>query len=129
MSDFSQLLEEYAAVAMYIDAKEAEIAEIKKVRDNIKAAVQASMCAIGITNAKSLDGHAVCLVTNLSTKVEDAEAFYSFVFSDEGGETYLTKHVSKEAVDAYMDDHEGEPPPGIKVETVNSIRFTKAKAK
>jgi hypothetical protein len=129
MSDFSQLLEEYAAVAVYIDAKEAEIADIKKVRDNIKAAVQAAMCEMGITNGKTIDGHAVTLVKNLSTKVEDADAFYGFVFSDQGGETFLTKHVSKEAVDAYMDEHEGTPPPGIKVETVNSIRFTKAKVK
>lgn len=126
MSEFSDLLEDYATLAVYIDGKEAEISEYKKARDNLKAAVLAQMSDIGIKNAKSLAGHAVCLVTNLSTKVEDAEAFYDFVFHH-GGETFLTKHVNKDAVDKYMDEHEGEAPPGIKVDTINSLRFTKAK--
>lgn len=128
MSEFSDLLEEYAAVAMYIDGKEAEIAEIKKVRDNIKAAVQAAMCTIGITNAKSTDGHAVTLVTNVSAKVNDAEAFFDWVF-EQGDDSFLQKRVNNDAVKTYVDEHNGECPPGVSMDTVNSLRFTKAKVK
>jgi hypothetical protein len=130
MSEFSDLLEEYAAVAVFIDNKEAEIAEIKKVRDKIKAAVQAQMCSIGITNARSVEGHAVTLVTNVSAKVADADAFWDFVFgSPEGGDTFLQKRVNNDAVKEYVDAHNGECPPGVTMETVNSLRFTKAKIK
>lgn len=126
MSDFSQMLEEYAAVAVFIDNKEAEIADIKKIRDKIKAALQAMMCDIGITNGKSVDGHAVTLVNTVSAKVQDAEAFFNFVF-EEGGDEYLQKRVNNDAVKAYADEHNGVCPPGITMETVNSIRFTRAK--
>lgn len=126
MSEFSDLLEDYATLAVYIDEKEAEIKGYKEARDNLKAAVLAQMSDIGIKNAKSLAGHAVCLVTNLSTKVEDREAWMNFVF-EQADDTFITNHVAKDAVDKYMDEHEGEAPPGIKVETINSLRFTKAK--
>lgn len=128
MSEFSDLLEEYSAIAMYIDGKEAEISEIKKVRDNIKAAVQAQMSAIGITNAKSVDGHAVTLVTNVSAKVNDAESFFDWVF-EQGDDSFLQKRVNNDAVKTYVDEHNGECPPGVTMETVNSLRFTKSKAK
>lgn len=128
MSEFSDMLEDYATLAVYIDGEEAKLKGYKEARDNLKAAVLAQMSDIGIKNAKSVAGHAVCLVTNLSTKVEDADAFFTFVFdSPDGGDAFLTKHVNKDAVDKYMDEHEGACPPGIKVETINSLRFTKAK--
>lgn len=126
MSDFSQLLEEYAQVAVFIDNKEAEISEIKKVRDKIKAALQAMMCEIGITNGKSVDGHAVTLVNTVSAKVEDADAFFNFVF-ETGDEGFLQKRVNNDAVKSYVDEHNGECPPGVTMETVNSLRFTRAK--
>lgn len=128
MSAFSDLLEEYSTVAMFIDDKEAEIADIKKIRDKMKAAVQAMMSEMGISNAKSIDGHAVVLVTNVSAKVADAEAFWEFVFeSPEGGDTFLQKRVNNDAVKAYVDEHNGTCPPGVTMETVNSLRFTRAK--
>lgn len=126
MSDFSQLLEEYAQVAVFIDNKESEIAEIKKVRDKIKAALQAMMCEIGITNGKSIDGHAVTLVNSVSAKVDDAEAFFNFVF-ETGDDGFLQKRVNNDAVKAYVEQNNGVCPPGITMETVNSLRFTRAK--
>lgn len=130
MSEFSDLLEEYAAVAVFIDNKEAELSDIKKVRDKIKAAVQAMMADIGISNAKSVEGHAVTLVTNVSAKVADAEAFWNFVFEHpEGGDEFLQKRVNNDAVKTYAETHNGECPPGVTMETINSLRFTKAKVK
>lgn len=128
MSDFSDLMEEYAAVAVFIDNKEGELVEIKKVRDKMKAAVLAQMATIGITNAKSTEGHAVTLVTNVSAKVADADKFWDFVFeSPDGGDTFLQKRVNNDAVKDYVDAHDGECPPGVTMETVNSLRFTRAK--
>lgn len=126
MSDFSDLTEEYATLAVYISEKEAELKMLNEVKDKMKAAMLAMMAEIGIKNAKSVDGHAVCMVANLSTKVEDREAWMNFVF-EQGDDTFITNHVAKEAIEKYMDEHEGEAPPGVKVETINSLRFTKAK--
>jgi len=128
MSEFSDLLEEYAQLACFIDDKESEIAEYKKVRDKIKAAVQAAMCTIGISNAKSTAGHAVVLVNNVSAEVNDAEAFLNWVF-ESGDDSFLQKRVNNDAVKSYVDDHNGECPPGVTMDTVNSIRFTRAKVK
>lgn len=128
MSEFSDLLEEYATVAVFIDNKESELVEIKKVRDKMKAAVLAQMATIGVSNAKSVEGHAVTLVTNVSAKVADADKFWDFVFeSPDGGDTFLQKRVNNDAVKDYVDAHNGECPPGVTMETVNSLRFTRAK--
>jgi len=126
MTEFQQLLEEYAQLAVYIDSKEAELSDIKKARDNAKAAVLAMMSSIGITSGKSTAGHAVVLVNTVSAKVQDAEAFFNFVF-ESGDDSFLQKRVNNDAVKAYVDEHEGECPPGIVMDTVNSLRFTKAK--
>jgi hypothetical protein len=126
MTEFQQLLEEYAQLAVYIDGKEEELAGIKKARDNAKAAVLAMMSSIGITSGKSTDGHQVVLVNTVSARVADADAFFTFVF-EEGGDGFLQKRVNNDAVKAYVDEHDGVCPPGITMDTVNSLRFTKAK--
>lgn len=128
MTEFQQLLEEYAQLAVYIDNKEEELSGIKKARDNAKAAVLAMMSSIGISSGKSTDGHQVVLVNTVSAKVADADAFFTFVFEhDEGGDHFLQKRVNNDAVKAYVDEHDGVCPPGITMDTVNSLRFTKAK--
>lgn len=125
MSEFNNLLEEYATVAEYIDQKESEISEIKKVRDKIKAALMAVMNNESIANAKSKAGHAVCLVKNNSAKVVDGAAFHSFVL-ESGDTSFLTKHVAADAVDDYLKEH-NQLPPGIEMTSALSLRFTKAK--
>ena len=128
MTEFQQLLEEYAQLAVYIDTKEGELSEIKKARDNAKAAVLAMMASIGITSGKSTEGHQVVLVNTVSAKVADADAFWDFVFeSPDGGDHFLQKRVNNDAVKEYVDAHDGALPPGITMDTVNSLRFTKAK--
>lgn len=126
MSDFQELLNEYAALAAYIDDKEDELAAIKKARDNAKAAVMAQMATIGISSGRSSDGHAVALVTKNSAKVEDSEAFFDFVFEC-GDETFLHKAASADRIKQYADEHNGELPPGITMATANTLRFTRAK--
>lgn len=125
MSEFSDLLEEFAALANYIDDKEGELKEIKKARDNAKAAVLAMMSSIGITNGKSVEGHSVCMVTASSAKVADREAFMNFIF-EQGDDSFITNHVSGERVKSYLDET-NTLPPGVTMESVNSLRFTRAK--
>lgn len=125
MSDFNELLEEYAAVAAYIDDKESDIARLKKVRDNIKTALMACMNDIGLSTAKSQAGHRVDVVTNSGVRVVDAEAFFDFVF-ESGDADFLTKRADVESVKAYLAAN-NELPPGVEMTQAQTVRFTKAK--
>lgn len=125
MSKFNELLEEYATVRAYIDDQEEALKPAKKVRDKIGQALLAEMNTMGLSNAKSQLGHSVTTVKSMSTKVEDREAWMNFVF-EQGDDTFLTTHVSKEAIEAYLTEH-NELPPGIAAESVLTLRFTKAK--
>lgn len=123
---FAQLVEDYTAIRDLIEAKEAEIKPLTKIKEKIGEALLAKMNELDMSSAKSKSGARVDTVRSVSTKVEDREAWMTFLF-ESGDDTFITNHVAKEAVELYMDDHEGEAPPGIKVETMKSLRFTKAK--
>ena len=123
---FAQLTEDYTAIRDLIAAKEAEIKPLKEVAEKIGEALLAKMNELDMKSAKAKSGARVDTVKNLSTKVEDREAWMTFVF-ERGDDSFITNHVAKEAIEQYMDDHEGEAPPGIKVESMLSLRFTKAK--
>ena len=127
MSEFAAMLEEYATIRVFIEDEEAKLKPYKEVRDSIQAAIQAHMNTIGITSAKSQEGHAVGLATTNSAKVVDAEAFFNFVF-EQGDESYLQKRVSPDAVKAYLDKN-NELPPGVTMESTTTLRFTRNKAK
>lgn len=123
---FAQLTEDYTAIRDLIAAKEAEIKPLKEVAEKIGEALLAKMNELDMKSAKAKSGARVDTVKNLSTKVEDREAWMTFVF-EQGDDSFITNHVAKEAIEQYMDDHGGEAPPGIKVESMLSLRFTKAK--
>ena len=125
MSEISQMLEEYVAIAEWLDSEEAKLKPAKEALGNIKEALLAQMNTLDLNSLKSQAGHAVARVKSSSAKVVDAEAFFDFVF-DTGDTSFLTKHVSKDAVEAYL-TAENKLPPGIASESVTSIRFTKAK--
>lgn len=60
-----------------------------------------------------------------SAKVDDREAFMDFVF-DGRQEGFLTSHVSKDAVEEYMKQHNGQLPAGIKWDSGYKVNFRKA---
>ncbi len=70
-------------------------------------------------------------VNKHSIKCEDHDAFLAFVRETENW-GMLTKHVAKEAVEAWMElmDPAGTgaspPPPGLKAETIITVQFRKA---
>lgn len=125
MSEISEMLEQYVQIADYIDGQEAQLKPAKEALANIKEALLGKMNELDLNSLKSIAGHAVSRVKTTSAKVEDAEAFYDFVF-DTGDTSFLTKHVSKDAVEAYIAE-KNETPPGVISEQVVTIRFTRAK--
>lgn len=125
MSNFTELLEEYATLAAYITGKEEEIAGAKKVRDKIKDALMAEMNTIGLSNAKSQAGHRVELVLNPGVRVVDAEAFFDFVFKC-GDTGFLTKRANADAVKDYLQVN-NKLPLGVEMTQTQTVRFTKAK--
>lgn len=64
-------------------------------------------------------------VTKDRVTCTDKDAFHAFVRKHQAW-NFLTSHVAKEAVDAWMENNEGQPPPGIKVEGYTEIQFRKA---
>lgn len=56
----------------------------------------------------------------LSVKCADRGAFHAFVFKHHAGE-YLTAHVSKDAVNTYMEENEGRLPPGIEARWYTNV--------
>lgn len=122
---FAGLVEDYAAIRELIDAEEAKIKPLKEIRDKIGQALLAELNKLEMSSAKAKNGARVDTVKALSVKVEDREAWLSFVFEN-GDDSFLTNHVSKEAVDAYISEH-NEPPPGVRTEQTVTLRFTKAK--
>jgi len=61
-----------------------------------------------------------------SVTCKDAQAFLDFVFKHNARQ-FLTAHVSKEAVENYMEGPgAGHPPPGVSVESFIQVQFRKA---
>ena len=58
----------------------------------------------------------------LRVTCQDVTTFHDWVFKYEQRQ-FLTAHVAKEAVQLYMDAHEGDIPPGLKTETYTKINF------
>lgn len=123
--DFNTLLEEFSTVAAFIDAKEDELAGIKKVRDKIKAALMAKMNEMKLTTGRSQAGHCVSIVSSSSAKVVDGDAFFAFVI-ETGNSDMLTRRASVEAIDEYL-AVTNKLPPGIEYVKANTLRFTRAK--
>ena len=58
----------------------------------------------------------------LSVTCPDKDLFHEWVRVN-GCWHFLTAHVSKEAVEQYIEEHEGQAPPHLKVDTYNAVRF------
>lgn len=99
------------------DALEKEIAPMQEALDTIENALTAKLHEIGDTDEgnrhiKTPYG-TVFREKWTSAKVEDHESWLEFVFNIDGRH-FLTKHVSKEAITTWMEEHNGSLPPGIK---------------
>lgn len=123
--DFNGLVEEYAALAAYVDDLEKQINKVKEARDNLKAALQAAMVTIGIDSAKSAAGHTITRVTNKFAKIVDANAFKDFL-ADTGELDLIQNRASVDACVSYAEEN-GVPPPGVELGSQTTLRFTRSK--
>lgn len=125
MSNLQEMVQQLAAIEIYLEEQELALKPAKEAAKNLRMAVQAMMNEVGTDSAKTPDGHRVTLVTNTSARVVDGEAYFNFV--DETGDfTFVQKRANLEAVLAYLAIH-NEPPPGIELTTVNTLRFNRSK--
>lgn len=70
--------------------------------------------------AGSTDHGTFFFKTTTSAKVADRAAFFNFVF-EHRAESYLTSHVSKDAVTEHI-EKTGSPPPGVNVEQLQVVQ-------
>ena len=126
MSEFQEMLDELAMLSNYIDDEEIKLKPYKTARDNLRAAVLGKLNEIGITSAKSTEGHGVTVASSTACKIEDGEAFFTFI-ELEGRTDMLERRASASTIKEYVQET-GKVPPGIRMETVNTLRFTRAKA-
>jgi hypothetical protein len=63
--------------------------------------------------------------TSTSIKVADREAFFNFVRDADAFEM-LTAAVAKDAVKAYMEEHQDVLPPGLEQSTFTKVNFRRA---
>lgn len=125
MPSLQELVAQLAAVECYIADQELALKPAKEAAKNLRAAVLALMNEVGTDSAKTPDGHRVVVVSTTNARIVDGDAFMEFV-DEEGGLEYVQKRANLEAVMAYLNEH-NEPPPGVSVETVNTLRFNRSK--
>lgn len=123
--NLSEMLEQYAEIKTYLDDELAKLKPVEKALENLRVAVQAKMNEEGITTAKSRAGHRLTLVNNKNARIVDNEAFVDFLW-ETGNLGYLQKRVKLDAVLEYLNEH-NEPPPGLEVTTINTLRFDRSK--
>ena len=125
VSNLQELVAQLAAVECYIADQELALKPAKEAAKNLRTAVLALMNEIGTDSAKTPDGHRVVVSTTTIARIVDGDDFMAFV-EDEGGLEFVQKRANLEAVMAYLNEH-NEPPPGVSVETVNTLRFNRSK--
>lgn len=125
MSNLQEMVQQLAAIEIYLEEQELALKPAKEAAKNLRLAVQAMMNEVGTDSAKTPDGYRVILVTNTSARVVDGEAFFDFV-ADTGDFAFMPKRANLEAVLAYIAQN-NEPPPGLEINTVNTLRFSRSK--
>lgn len=126
-TSFSQMVEDYAGIAVYVDDLEKQLSSVKEARDNLKAALLAKMNdpALNLDSAKSAAGHRIAKVTNSIAKVVDADAFKDFL-AKSGEMDLVQNRASAEACKEYA-ERTGVAPPGVELGSILTLRFTRAK--
>ena len=121
-------------IARYIDlrdhckARQEEFdAEMKPYEDAMVAIEGAVMLILneqGLDNLKAPAGTAF-KATTFHTKVSSREALMNFV-AEHGAFDLLTAAVSKDAVKAFMEENNQNPPPGVDISTFTKVQFRRS---
>lgn len=118
-------------VKKYIEIRDFVQAETKAFKERMKAyndgmealeALAASLMNITKQTALPTEFGTAYREPQLSVTCQDKSSFHEWVRVN-GQWHFLTAHVSKEAVEQYIEEHEGKAPPYIKVDAYNAVRF------
>lgn len=120
-----------AIVKKYIEIRDFVSEENKAFKERMKVysealqtleGLAASMMATTQQRSLTTDFGTAYKEPQLSVTCQDKDAFHEWVRVN-GYWHFLTAHVSKEAVEQYMEGHEGATPPHLKIDTYNAVRF------
>lgn len=131
MTDIASLVSEHQKIKAHLEAQSKIFADYCKPYneriEQIQAAITASMTEQGIKSFKTDTGTAI-LSTIVTPKILDREKYLDWVLDDwdNRGAMLQIGAPQKDALNDYMDSHEGALPPNI--ETSSILRFSIRKA-
>ncbi|MFA5897729.1 MAG: hypothetical protein WC829_01320 [Hyphomicrobium sp.] len=131
MTDIAALVSEHQQIKAHLEAQDKIFSEYKKPynerMEQISAQITATMTEQGIKSFKTDTGTAI-LSTIVTPKVIDREKFLDFVLEDwdTRGAMLQIGAPQKDALQEYMDAHNGALPPSV--ETSSIVRFSIRKA-
>ena len=124
----ADMIGQYIQCRDWIEASDKAHAESQKtVRERmtlLEAAVAEKINELGGESVKTEQGTAY-RSTLMATKVADRDTFMRFVF-DGKRENFLTSAVSKDAVKEYLEENNGQLPPGIDVTYIFKTNFRRS---
>lgn len=133
-ANIAQLVEEHQKIRAAYEADEKRFSEHwKKARERmaqIQAEITATMTEQGVKSIKTDVGTAILSErTSAKIKTDERDAFIDMCLDhwDEfGGEMLQIGAPKADAVRAYMDAHEGHPPPHVEISTMLTFSIRKA---
>jgi hypothetical protein len=135
MNDQVQLPSAESIVSRYIELRDYVQAENKAHAARMKPYTESMAVLEGAANLLmrqtgqrgiSTEAGSAFYVTTTSVTCQDPEAFREWMIRYQAW-NFLTNHVAKEAVEAYIDGPgQGHPPPGIKYTPTVAVQFRKA---
>jgi|SRR5882724_5414126 len=122
-----QIVQKYMELRDYVrlstEAFNAQMKPYVEAMATLEGAAAMLMKKTGVKNLSTEFGTAY-QQAGKSVTVEDHEKFLTFVFSQPENKKFLTRHVSKEQVETFMEGvGNGHPPPGIKVAPYVNTNF------
>jgi hypothetical protein len=94
-------------------AWEAKDRELKDQQETLESFLLGTMQTLGAKSVKT-DHGTVYSAIEVTPQASDWDAFYAWVAEENAFEA-LEKRIKKTFVVAYMEDHDGELPPGVQV--------------
>jgi hypothetical protein len=98
---------------------ESEDRALKEAQETIQAGLLAHMNETGMKSFKTRHG-TVYTSVDVQPTAQDWDAFYAYVAETNSFEA-LHKRISKEFVSTYMEQHDGDAPPGVSVIRKNVV--------
>jgi putative heme iron utilization protein len=126
--DAAAIVKKYIELRDFCDAeKKAFAARMKPYTEGMEMLEAAAHALMQETkqDALSTEFGTAFKVSKTSVTCTDKETFHAWVRKINGW-GFLTAHVTKEAVEDWMELHEGQIPPGLKVDGYIAVQFRRA---